>query len=263
MLGLLGLLVLSARTVSQYLKENIGFQVYLKDEATPADITAMQHFLGDKPYVKSITFISKEQALAIYKAEVGEDFMPYTGYNPLPASLDLRLNAGYANNDSITWIKQQIIANKVVKDFTYKENFISAINNNISRISFFFLIFIGLLMAVSIALINNTIRLAIYSKRFIVRTMQLVGATQRFISKPLIIQSFTNGIYAAFIANVLLTGIIYLIKSEIPDLWSIFDVQLFLVLFGLVLLFGITISWVSTKFAVRKYLRLTTDKLYY
>jgi cell division transport system permease protein len=263
MLGLLGLLVLSAKTVSQYVKENIGFQVYLKDDATAADITAFQNVMSSKPYVKSSQFISKDQALAIYKEEVGEDFIQYTGYNPLPASLDLRLNAGYTNNDSINWIKEQIMANKPVKEFVYKENFISVINENVSRISFFFLIFIGLLMAVSIALINNTIRLAIYSKRFIVRTMQLVGATQRFISKPLIIQSFTNGIYAALIANLLLAGIVYLIKSELPDLWSIFDLQLFLFLFGLVLAFGISISWVSTKFAVRKYLRLTTDKLYY
>ena len=263
MLGLLGLLVLSAKTVSQYLKENIGFQVYLKDEVTAEEIAALQSMLVSKPYVKSCAFISKEQALAIYKEEVGEDFIQYTGYNPLPASLDLRLNAGYANNDSISWIKQQIMVNKQVKEFVYKENFIGSINENISRISFFFLIFTGLLMAVSIALINNTIRLAIYSKRFIVRTMQLVGATQRFISRPLIIQSFVNGIYAAFIANLLLAGIIYLVKSELPDLWTIFNIQLFLILFGLVLLFGISISWISTKFAVRKYLRLTTDKLYH
>ena len=262
MLGLLGLLVLSAKTVSQYLKENIGFQVYLKEEATAADVSALQAYLTSKPYVKSSQYISKEQALAIYKAEVGEDFIQSTGYNPLPASLDLRLNAGYANNDSINWIKPQIMANKLVKEFVYKENFISAINSNISRISFFFLLFIGLLMVVSIALINNTIRLAIYSKRFIVRTMQLVGATQRFISRPLIVQSFVNGIYAALIANVLLAGIIYLVKSELPDLWSIFNIQLFIILFSLVLVFGISISWLSTKLAVRKYLRLSTKKLY-
>src|SRR5688572_9725024 len=145
LLGLLGLLVLSAKKVSEHVKENIGFQVYLKDEAKEVDINKLQKSLDAKPYVKSTEYISKEKALEIYKEEVGEDFMQFTGYNPLPASIDLRLNAAYANNDSIAWIKKEILADKTVHEFDYKESLVSKINNNIKTISLYFLIFIVLL----------------------------------------------------------------------------------------------------------------------
>ena len=181
LLGLLGLIVLSAKKVSQHVKENIGFQIYLKEEAKEVDINKLQKSLDAKAYVKSTEYISKERALEIYKEDVGEDFMQFTGYNPLPASIDLRLNADYANNDSIAWIKTEILAENIVQEFDYKESLVMMIDKNIKTISLYFLIFIALLMTIAVALINNTIRLAIYSKRFLIRTMQLVGATKMFI----------------------------------------------------------------------------------
>ena len=262
LLGLLGLIVLSANKVSQHVKENIGFQIYLKDDAKEVDINKLQKSLDAKPYVKSTEYISKERALEIYKEDVGEDFMQFTGYNPLPASIDLRVNADYANNDSIAWIKNEILAEKIVQEFNYQESLVFMINNNLKTISFYFLIFIALLMAIAVALINNTIRLAIYSKRFLIRTMQLVGATKMFISKPFIFSGIAQGILGGLLAICLLIGFVYLGLSEIPDLLKVIDGTLFVSLFGLVILSGILISGLSTTLAVRKYLKSNIEDLY-
>jgi len=262
LLGLLGLLVLSAEKVSEHIKENIGFQIYLKDEAKEVDISRLQKSLDARPYVKSTEYISKEKALEIYKSELGEDFMPLTGYNPLPASIDLRLKADYANNDSIAWIKNEVLADKIVQEFDYRENLVFKINNNVKTISFYFGIFIALLMVIAVALINNTIRLAIYSKRFLIRTMQLVGATRLFISRPFILSGILQGIFGGLLAIVLLIGFVYLSLREIPDLLNVIDGTLFLSLFGLVILTGMIISGLSTSLAVRKYLKSNTEDLY-
>src|SRR3972149_8894842 len=146
LLGLLGLIVLSAKKVSQHVKENIGFQIYLKEEAKEVDINKLQKSLDTKSYVKSTEYISKERALEIYKEDVGEDFMQFIGYNPLPASIDLRLNADYANSDSINWIKKEVLAENIVQEFDYKESLVVLIDKNIKTISLYFLIFIALLM---------------------------------------------------------------------------------------------------------------------
>lgn len=262
LLGLLGLIVLSAKKVSEHVKENIGFEIYLKDEAKEVDINKLQKSLDTKPYVKSTEYISKERALEIYKEDVGEDFMQFTGYNPLPASIDLRLKAEYANNDSIAWIKKEIVAENIVQEFDYKESLVMLIDQNLKTISAYFLIFIALLMTIAVALINNTIRLAIYSKRFLIRTMQLVGATRIFISKPFIFSGIAQGVMGGILAICLLIGFVYLSLNEIPDLLKVIDGRLFLSLFGLVILCGILISGLSTALAVRKYLRSNIEDLY-
>jgi len=262
LLGLLGLIVLSAKKVSQHVKENIGFQIYLKEEAKEVDINKLQKSLDSKSYVKSTEYISKERALEIYKEDVGEDFMQFIGYNPLPASIDLRLNADYANSDSINWIKKEVLAENIVQEFDYKESLVILIDKNIKTISLYFLIFIALLMTIAVALINNTIRLAIYSKRFLIRTMQLVGATKMFIGKPFIFSGMLQGILGGLLAICLLIGFVYLSLSEIPDLLKVIDGTLFLSLFGLVILSGILISGLSTTLAVRKYLRSNIEDLY-
>ena len=262
LLGLLGLIVLSAKKVSQHVKENIGFQIYLKEEAKEVDINKLQKSLDTKSYVKSTEYISKERALEIYKEDVGEDFMQFIGYNPLPASIDLRLNADYANSDSINWIKKEVLAENIVQEFDYKESLVVLIDKNIKTISLYFLIFIALLMTIAVALINNTIRLAIYSKRFLIRTMQLVGATKMFIGKPFIFSGMLQGILGGLLAICLLIGFVYLSLSEIPDLLKVIDGTLFLSLFGLVILSGILISGLSTTLAVRKYLRSNIEDLY-
>jgi cell division transport system permease protein len=262
MLGLLGLLVLSAKKISDHFKENIGFQIYLKDEAKEAEVRQLQKILDAKQYVKSSEYISKEQAYTIYREQVGDDYADVLDYNPLPASIELRLNAQYANADSIVWIKKEIMDHSSVKEFNYRETLVDLINKRVGTISLYFLIFIALLMVIALALINNTIRLTIYSKRFIIRTMQLVGATQSFIRKPFIINGMVQGFYAAIIAIGLLTSVIYIALNEIPDFLTVVDMQLILSLFGMVIAAGILISGISITLAVRKYLLINFDDLY-
>lgn len=262
MLGFLGFMVLCAKTVSEYFKENIPFQVYLKDDAKDADIRRFQKSLETSAFVKSTEFISKEQALEIYERDVGEPFMQLLQENVLPASIDIHLNAAYANADSIEWIQQEIMQESIVKEFRYVENLVSKVNDNLGKISLIFLCGISLLALIAVALIYYTIRLAIYSKRFLIRTMQLVGATHGFISRPFLWSGILQGIFGAILGMGMLVGVIYLVNREIPELLKVLDSVLFTSLFALMLLAGIIISLASTFFAVRKYLRIKTDDLY-
>jgi cell division transport system permease protein len=263
MLGFLGLIVLCATRVSSYVKENIGFQIYLKDDAKDVDVRKFQKSLETTHYVKSTEYISKEKALEDYRKSVGEDFMPLLQENVLPASIDMHLKAPYANRDSIEWIRKEIIQEPVVKEFKYVETLVSKINDNIKTISLYLLGIIAVLTIISIALINNTIRLAIYSKRFLIRTMQLVGATHAFISRPFLWKGILHGVYGSVVAIGLLVGATYVLKQHIPDLLQVLDEMLFLGLFGIMLVAGIIISLASTFFAVQKYLRIKTDDLYH
>jgi cell division transport system permease protein len=263
MLGLVGILFISAKKISDHLKENIGFHIYLKDNTKEDAIERLQNFLNASKYVKSHYYISKDSAAAIYKKEVGDDFVKFIGYNPLPASIEVQLSAAYANPDSIAWIQKQILEFSCVKEFYYQESLVNLVNKNVNRIALVLLIFTGLLMFIALALINNTIRLTIYSKRFLIKTMQLVGATAGFIRKPFLINGIKHGIIAGIIANLMLGGLIYAAIKKVPDIDRIIDIHITIYLFGIVLILGIFISGISTYFAVRKYLRLSADELYY
>ena len=262
-LGMLGFFVLGAKKVCDHVKENIGFQVYLKEDAKEADITRLQKTLDAKAFTLSTEYITKEKALEIYKEAWGDNPTTLLDFNPLPASIDLRMHAQFANTDSIAWIKKEVLESPVVQEFSYQASLVDLVNTRVGVVSFWFFFFIILLMVIAIALINNTIRLAIYSKRFLIRTMLLVGATQGFIRRPFILTGLIQGVYGSIVACGLLIGFIYLLLKWIPDLLMVVDQQLFLSLFGLVVLMGIVISWVSTSLAVRKYLRLKTDDLYF
>jgi cell division transport system permease protein len=263
MLGLLGLILLHTKKLSDYVKENIGLTVVLKDSIREADINQFQKSLDAAHYVKSTEFVNKEQAAATLKQDLGEDFIQFLGYNPLLSSIDVHLKADFANSDSLRWIEKEITQNVNVKEIYYQKSLVDLVNENVKKIGLIILVFSSLLLVISIALINNSIRLSIYSKRFIIRTMQLVGATQGFIRKPFVFSGIRHGIYGALIAIALLIGIIYWAQSEIPELIVLQDVDLFASLFGIVLFLGIFITWICTYFAVRKYLRLKTDDLYY
>lgn len=263
LLGLLGTLFISAKKISDHLKENIGFHVYLNDNARDEEIDKLQHFLDASNFVRSNTYLSKDSAAAKYQKEVGEDFVQFIGYNPLPASFEVQLKADFANPDSIVWIKKQVMGFSCVKEFDYQESLVDMVNKNINRIALVLLTFIGLLMLISLALINNTIRLAIYSKRFLIKTMQLVGATGGFIRKPFLMTGIINGILAGLIANIILFGVIYMSVNRIPGLEKLIDAKLTLYLCTGVLIIGVLISGISTFFAVRKYLRLNSEELYY
>ncbi len=262
MLGLQGLILLQAQKLSNYVKENIGFTVILKDEVKDVDVARLQKSLDASRFVKSTEFVDKEEAAKELQADLGEDFVQFLGYNPLLASIDVHLDAGYANTDSLKWIEADLMQNPKVKEVFYQKNLVALVNENIRKISIVLVAFSTLLLIIAVALINNSIRLAIYSRRFIIRSMQLVGATQGFIRRPFVWRGILNGVYGAIIAIGFLSGIIYYAQQEFPELIELEDQQIFLSLFGIVLLLGVLITWMSTGLAVRKYLRIKTDKLY-
>jgi cell division transport system permease protein len=263
MLGILGLIILHSKKLSDYVKENIGFSVIMKENVKEAGIIKLQKILDATPYVKSTHYITKEEAGREFAEELGEDFTAFLGYNPLLPTIEVRFRAEYANNDSLTRIKDKILANTNVKEVWYQESLVDLVNKNVRKIGIILLGFSGLLLIIAIALINNTIRLSVYSKRFIIRSMQLVGATRGFISKPFIMKGILQGIISAVIAIGLLIGIIYISQREIPDLVNLQEPDLFLSLFGIVILLGIFITWLSNYFAVRKYIKIKSDNLYY
>jgi len=263
LLGLLGLIGLHAKKLSDFVKENIGFSVIMKDGVKEARIIELQKYLDLADFVKSTEYITKEEAAEDLTKDLGEDFLGFLGYNPLLPSIDIRLEAEYANIDSLTIIEQQLITDPNVKEVFYQKSLVHLVNQNIKKISFVLLGFSVLLLVISIALINNTIRLSVYSKRFLIKSMQLVGATQYFIRKPFVINGIIHGLIAALIAIILLMGILYFSQKEIPEMINLQEIDLFLTLFGFVTLLGIIISWLSTYLAVRKYLRIKTDDLYF
>ncbi len=263
MLGLLGIIILNAKKLSDHVKENIGFQIILNENAKEADIAKLQKTLDVSSYVKSTEFVTKEEAAKRLQEDLGEDFISFLGFNPLLASINVHLKAEYANSDSVSWIEKEIIDTHLAKEVIYQKSLINNINESVQKISLVILFFCSLLMVVALALINNTIRLSIYSKRFIIKTMQLVGATQGFIRRPFVINGIKHGIYGAIIAILLLLGLLNFAQKQLPELRELQDERMLLYLFGSVIVMGIIISWISTSLAVRKYLRLKSDDLYY
>lgn len=263
MLGLLGLIVLHANKLSDYVKENIGFSVIIKEEVKETGILEFRKKLDLEPFVKSTDYITKEKAAENLTKDLGEDFVDFLGYNPLLPSIDIRLNAAYANNDSLKVLEKRLVANPIVKEVFYHKSLVELVNQNIRRISIIILAFTTLLMLISIALINNTIRLSVYSKRFIIKSMLLVGATQRFVKKPFLLRSLLHGFISALIAIVLLGLVLYFSRQALPELVDLQDIDMFLSLFGIVTALGLIITGFSTLFAVRKFLRISNDKLYY
>ncbi len=262
MLGLLGLIVLHAQKLSDYVKENIGFSVIIKEEIKETGILEFQKKLDLEPFVKSTEYITRERAAEELTKDLGEDFVDFLGYNPLLASIDIRMNADYANNDSLKVLEKKLLASPIVKEVFYHKSLVDLVNQNIRKISIVILAFTLVLLLISVALINNTIRLSVYSKRFIIKSMLLVGATQRFIRKPFILKSLMHGFLSALIAIVLLGLVLYFSRQALPELVDLQDIDMFLALFGIVTALGLFITGISTLFAVSKFLRISNDKLY-
>lgn len=263
MLGVIGILLLTAHRISKHVKENVGFSVFLKDQVKEADIYRLQKTLDAASYVRSTQYITKEDAAKEFAEELGEDFVDFLGNNPLPASIEIKLDAQYASNDSISGIENRLQALDEVKEVAYQKSMIHILNENIERISFFILAFSALLFVIAVSLINNTIRLSVYSRRMLIRTMQLVGATNTFIRRPFLLRSALHGIYSAFIAMGVLILALYWTQGQLEDIISVRDVQILGGLFLIVFTLGITLSWISTFLAVNKYLNIKTDNLYY
>lgn len=261
-IGMLALVLINAQKLSNYVKENIGFTIMLQDNSSEIETLEIQKLLDASNFVKQTVFISKEEATKELEKELGEDFVGFLGYSPLLASIDVKLNAQYANSDSLRIIDAELRKNDIVHDVYYQENIVDKINSNANRISVFLLSFSGLLFILSFVLINNTIRLSIYSKRFLVRTMSLVGAKNSFIQKPFLANSMYQGMYGAIFAIFMLIGSINLIQSETAKILNINDLQIIAFVFILIFIFGLLISWLSTYFAVKKYLNLKENDLY-
>lgn len=263
MLGVLMLLVFNANRLSVFVKENIGFSVILHDDVREVEASFLRKTLDASPYVRVTEYISKEVAAKELQQELGEDFIGFLGYNPLSSSIEVRLKADYANPDSIRKIEDELMSLRPVKEVFYQKSLVNLINENVSRISAIIILFSGLLFFVAIVLINNTIRLSVYSKRFIINTMKLVGATWGFIRKPFLVKGIGHGFFASLIAIVLLSGLIYLIQSEFYELINFGQVELIGGIFGIVIILGIFINLISTYLAVNKYLKLKADDLYF
>lgn len=263
MLGLLGLVVINAKKLSEHIKENVGFQVVLKDTTTNAELDVLKQELSTSPFAKRVDFISKDEAAKKLQKDLGEDFITFLGYNPLLSSLDVKLNSDYAQIDSLASFEKAIMQKHFVKEVIYHKDMIKQVNDNAKVISIYILVFSGLLLIVAIALINNTIRLSIYAKRFLIRTMYLVGATQGFIRKPFIFKGIRQGIIAGILAGFLLAGFLIFSTRYIPDLLQLQDPNLLAVLFGGIVLLGVLISGLSAALSVSRYLRLKTDDLYF
>ncbi|HSG67538.1 MAG TPA: permease-like cell division protein FtsX, partial [Bacteroidales bacterium] len=263
MLGLLGFIVLHAQKLSEYVRENIGFSIIMKENVREAGIVQLQKTLDASPFVKSTEYITPERAAEELQEDLGEDFIGFLGYNPLLPSIELKLKASYTNLDSLAVIEERLLANPDVKEIYYQKDLVHLINRNIRRIGLVILSFSLLLLVIAIALINNTIRLSVYSKRFIIKTMQLVGATGNFIRRPFLLQSVLQGMFASLIAIIFLGVILYFSQKELPELVNLQDIRLILTLFIFVIATGILLTYVSTWFAVKKYLRAQADQLYY
>ena len=260
--GLLGLVLINAQRLSNYVKENIGFTIMLKEGVNEMEIINFQKILDAADFAKSSTFVSKEQATKDLQNDLGEDFVSFLGYSPLLASVDVKLNASYANTDSLAVIKTELNDYPVVHTIFYQENLIDKLNSNVNRLSFFLLSFCLLLFIIAFALINNTIRLSVYSKRFLIRTMRLVGATNSFIQKPFLVKGIYQGIYSSIFAIFMLIGSIQLIQSETASMLNITDLKIIGFIFILIFIFGFFLSWISTFFAVRKFIKQNESELY-
>lgn len=263
LLGILGLVLINARELSNYFRESLSFSIMLEDEAKEADIRMLQKDLDAKQYVKSTDYISKDEAAVKMKEELGEDFVSFLGDNPLPPSIDVYLYSDYTSPDSVTKIENYILEYPFVKEVYYQESLLFLINENVKKISIFLLVLSSFLFLIALTIINNTIRLSIYSKRFIIRTMQLVGATRSFIRKPFLIQSAINGFIAALVSMILLMGLLYLFEKEFFMMFTLKSTNLLLLLGVFIIVTGVLINIISTFFSVNRYLSISEDKLYY
>ena len=263
LLGMVVFFVLSANNLSTYVRENIGISVLVSDDMKEPEALKFQKTLNEKSYVKESVYISKEQALKEQTEAMGTDPAEFLGYNPFTASIEIKLNAQYANSDSIAWIEKEILTNKKVMEVSYPQNLIDSVNRNIQKVSIFLLGLAALLTLISFALINNTIRLAIYSKRFLIHTMKLVGASWSFIRRPFLVRNVWIGVLAGIMADAILLGMAYMLVKYEPQLIEIITPNARLVVMASVFVFGLAITFLCAYISINKYLRMKASALYY
>lgn len=263
LLGLLGLLVLNTKKVADHFKEQIALTVFLKDSAKDVETKQLEKSLELADYTKSVDFVSKEEAAKTQSKAIGENFMDFLGYNPLQNSIDVHFKADYVSSVKIAEIARDLSNKNFVDDVVYDKPLISLLNDNVKRMSFWVLVVSAIFLFIAVLLINSSIRLSIYSKRFTIKTMQMVGATKGFIRRPFIWKSIKLGIIGAILALGGMAAILYSTNKSFPELQLMQDRMLLIGLFGGVFVLGIIISWLSTFFATQRFLNLKTDELYY
>ena len=263
LIGLVVFFVLAAHNLSIYVRKNINFSVIVSDDMKEKDILKLQQKFEVEPFVKSTEYISKKQALEEQTEAMGTDPEEFLGYNPFPASIEIKLNSDYANADSIAKIEKSIKRNTNIQDILYQRELIDMVNDNIRNISLVLLALALVLTLISFALINNTIRLAIYSKRFLIHTMKLVGASWSFIRRPFLARNFWSGVLAGLLADIILvSGAIWLLRYE-PDLRAIITPEVMLIVTGSVIVFGVIISVICAYLSINKFLKMKVEELHY
>lgn len=263
LIGLLGVVLLNAERLAKYVRENIGFTLVLKDDVQQTDIDNLLASLKSANFVKEAEYIDKATAAERLKNELGEDFTGFLGYNPLLSSVDVKLKADFATPEQLVVIERKLMEFPQLKEVSYQHDIVKIINENVQKIGFILVFFAVLLLVIFFALISNTIRISIYSQRFIINTMLLVGATDRFIRAPFIKQSIKYGLIGALAANVLLFILMMSYASEFTGIISLDDFTIFGFVFASVMILGVLISWFSTHLAVNKFIRLKFDELFY
>jgi cell division transport system permease protein len=263
LVGLLTLLVFNARYLNNYIRENIGLTLVLDEDVREVDLMQLEKMLSARTEVKSATYVDAESAAKILEEELGENFVGFLGYNPLQATIDVKLFAAYTHNDSLNVLEQNFLSFPHVEEVYYQRNLVNLINENANKISLIILVLGLIMLLIFFALINNTIRLSIYANRFIIHTMQLVGATRSFIRKPFVNRAIVQGLVGALLANLFLMLLIVSYNTQFREIIELNNQQLMAGVFMTVFVAGWLIAWLSTTLAVNKFLRLQYDELFY
>jgi cell division transport system permease protein len=263
LLGLLGLLVLNSKRVADHFKEQVPIVIFLKETAKEVEINQLKQSLEMADYTRSANFVSKEEAAEAHMAEIGEDYVEYLGENPLQDNIDVRLRADYVSPEKVEEIITELKSKPFVDDIGYDKPLIEQLTKNVQRISFWVLIVAAIFLIIAILLINSSIRLSVYAKRFTIKTMQMVGATKRFIRRPFIWKSVRLGMLGSILAMGGMAAILYYLNKTFPELGLADDTLLIAGLFVFIFLMGLVITWISTYFATQRFLNLRTDELYY
>ena len=263
LVGLASMLLVNAKSISDYFKENMQVSVMMKQNVSDDTALAYKARLDKERFIKSSVFVSKEQGRREMADMLGEDFLDVFETSPIPVSIDITLDADYVSADSLEVVRAEIGESSLVDEVVYQRSLVDALNANLSRISLILAVFISLLLFISFVLINNTVRLNVFAKRFTIHTMKLVGATKSFIRAPFLVQSAFQGVFSAIISIMALVVMLFFVKNEFEQLFEVFRLDLLLLVAGIVLLSGIVICVVSTYFVVGKLVSLKKDELYY
>ena len=263
LVGVAAMLLMNARSVSNYFKENMEVAVIMDQTAEDEEVMAFLEELGNERYVKTTTFVSREQGEQEMMEMLGEDFLDVFESSPIPVSIDMTLLSEYVSSDSLDVVTSELIAHDIVDEVNYQKSLVDALNANFNRISAVIGVFIALLLFVSYVLINNTVRLSVFARRFTIHTMKLVGATRAFIRRPFLVQAAVQGLFSAIIANAALVGLLFLLKDRFGRLFEIFSQEILIIVMCVVLLSGLLICVISTYFVVNKLVSLKKDELYY